>query len=149
MILDNIENAPNYFGLNPLFEKAFEYVRGLDVNNLPEGTSEIEGVYLKASAVKIALKSKTETKLETHRKFIDIQIPITREEIFGWKSLKNLKMPTQEYDSQNDFQLFEDEPSTYIRVLPGEFIIFSPEDAHAPLIGEGITRKIILKVAVL
>jgi conserved hypothetical protein len=95
------------------------------------------------------LKSKTETKLETHRKFIDIQIPITREEIFGWKSLKNLKMPTQEYDSQNDFQLFEDEPSTYIRVLPGEFIIFSPEDAHAPLIGEGITRKIILKVAVL
>ena len=149
MILDNIENAPNYFGLNPLFEKAFECVRGSDVNNLPEGTSEIEGVYLKASVVKTTLKSKTETKLETHKKFIDIQIPIAREEIFGWKSLRNLKEPTQEYDSQKDFQLFEDEPSTYIRVLPGEFIVFSPEDAHAPLIGEGIIRKIILKVAVL
>lgn len=47
MILDNIEKAPNYFGLNPLFEKAFEHARGLDANNLPEGTSEIEGVYLK------------------------------------------------------------------------------------------------------
>lgn len=149
MILDNIENAPNYFGLNPLFEKAFEYVRGLDVNNMPEGTSEIEGVHLKVLVVKTALKNKTEAKLETHRKFIDIQIPITQEEIFGWKSLKNLKEPTQEYDSQNDFQLFEDEPSSYIHVLPGEFVIFSPEDAHAPLIGEGITRKIVLKVAVL
>ena len=149
MLLDNIENAPNYFGLNPLFEKAFEYVRELDLNNLQEGTTEIEGLYLKASAVKTVLKSKTEAKLEIHRKFIDIQIPIAREEIFGWKSLKNLKEPAQEYDSQNDFQLFDDEPSTFVHVRPGEFVIFSPEDAHAPLIGEGITRKLILKVAVL
>jgi beta-galactosidase beta subunit len=36
-----------------------------------------------------------------------------------------------------------------VNVQPGEFVIFSPEDGHAPLIGEGATKKIILKVAVL
>lgn len=149
MILDNLENASNYFGLNPLFKKAFEYAKGLDMNNVPEGTIEIESTYLKASVVEAALKSKAEAKLETHRKFIDIQIPIAREEIFGWKSLKNLKEATEEYNRQNDFQLFNDEPSAFINVLPGEFIIFSPEDAHAPLIGEGTIRKLIIKVAVL
>ncbi|MPM32666.1 hypothetical protein SDC9_79231 [bioreactor metagenome] len=149
MILDNLENASNYFGLNPLFKKAFEYAGGLDMSNAPEGFVEIEGIYLKASVADTALKSKAESKLETHRKFIDIQIPIAGEEIFGWKSLKNLKEATGEYSRQNDFQLFNDEPSAFINVLPGEFIIFFPEDAHAPLIGEGTTRKLIIKVAVL
>lgn len=149
MILDNIENAPNYFGLHPLFEKAFDYIRDLDMNNLTNGTEEIEGAYLKASIVEPALKSKSEAKLETHKKFIDIQIPVTKSEVFGWKSSNNLNDPIDEYSSENDFQLFNDEPSAYINVLPEEFIIFSPEDGHAPLIGKGMTKKIIIKVAVL
>lgn len=149
MILDNIENAPNYFGLHPLFEKAFDYIRELDMDNLAKGSEEIEGAYLKVLIVEPDLKSKAEAKLEIHKKFIDIQIPVANEETFGWKALNNLKEPIEEYSSQNDFQLFNDEPSAYINVLPGEFIIFSPEDAHAPLIGEGITKKIIIKVAVL
>ena len=149
MILDNIENAPNYFGLHPLFEKAFDYIRSLDMNNLTNGSEEIEGAYLKVLIVEPTLKSKAEAKLETHKKFIDIQIPVAKEEIFGWKAFNNLKVPIEEYSNEHDFQLFNDEPSAYINVLPGEFIIFSPEDAHAPLIGEGTTKKIIIKVAVL
>lgn len=149
MILDNIENAPNYFGLHPLFEKAFDYINSLDMNNLTTGTVEIESAYLKVSVVESVLKSKAEAKLETHKKFIDIHIPVGAEEIFGWKSLNSLQQPIDKYDSQNDFQLFNDKPSAYINVLPGEFIVFSPEDAHAPLIGDGNTKKIIVKIAVL
>ena len=149
MILDNLEKAANYFNLHPLFEKAFEYIRSLDMSNATTGTVEIEGAHLKASVVEVSLKSKAGAKLETHKRFIDIQIPVEKEEVFGWKSLSNLKEPENEYDSQNDIRFFTDKPSTYVNVAPGEFIIFSPEDGHAPLIGEGMTKKIILKVAVL
>lgn len=149
MILDNIENAPNYFGLHPLFEKAFDYINGLDMDNLTNGTVEVESAYLKVSIVESVLKNKAEAKLETHKKFIDIHIPVAKEEVFGWKSLNSLQQPVDEYDNQNDFQLFDDVPSAYINVLPEEFIVFSPEDAHAPLIGEGNTKKIIIKIAVL
>ena len=78
MILDNIENAPKYFGLHPLFEKAFDYIINLDMDNLANGSEEIEGMYLKASIVEPALINDTEAKLEIHKKYIDIQIPVTK-----------------------------------------------------------------------
>lgn len=149
MILDHISNAANYFSLHPSFEKAFEYVKSLDFEQLVEGTHEIDGIYMKAAIAKINLRNKDAAKLETHRKYIDIQIPIGKPETFGWKPLSQLQHNEGAYDGANDILFFNDEPTAFITVHPGEFIIFSPEDAHAPLIGEGETLKIILKVAVL
>ncbi len=148
MIVDNLANAANYYGLHPLFEKAFEFIGKLDINNVETGTTEIDENLLKATVAESKLKLAKEAKLETHKKFIDIQIPVTKAEIFGWKSLSSLSQPKEGYDSNNDIEFFDDEPSTFVTVIPGEFIIFSPEDGHAPLIGEGETKKIIIKVAV-
>lgn len=148
MILDNLANAANYFNLHPLFEKAFDYVRTMDLQTVRPGVTEIEGAHLKLSVVETGLKTREEAQLETHKRFIDIQIPIGKTETFGWKSLADLSS-SNGYDDANDFELHADSPGTYINVSPGEFIIFSPEDAHAPLIGEGETKKIIIKVAVI
>ena len=52
------------------------------------------------------------------------------------------------YDSENDFELFHDTPTTYFSLTPGEFVVFLPQDAHAPLIGSGELRKIIFKIAI-
>ena len=103
MVLDSIENATRYVGLNPLFEKAFQFIKQLDASNLPDGSFEIEADSLKGSVVSADLKSRTEARLEIHRRFIDIQIPVAKEEIFGWRSLKTLNDPMGEFDSQNDF----------------------------------------------
>lgn len=149
MIVDNLANAANYFSLHPLFEKAFEYISQLDPDKMKAGTTEIEGKLLKASVVDVQLKPLAEAKLETHRKYIDIQIPVAKAETFGWRSLSSLASSETGYDEHNDFELYGDTPSTYVTVLPGEFVIFSPEDGHAPLIGDGASKKIILKVAVI
>ncbi len=149
MIVDNLANAANYFSLHPLFEKAFEYIKQLNMESAPTGSVEIEGKQLRASIVETALKPADAARLETHKKFIDIQIPITKAETFGWKSLATLSSPDGEYNEGNDIAFFTDKPSALVNVLPGEFVIFSPEDGHAPLIGEGPTKKIIIKVAVL
>lgn len=149
MIVDNLANAANYYGLHPLFEKAFEFIGQLDIHNAVTGTTEIDGNLLKASIVETKLKQAGEAKLETHKKYIDIQIPVSKAEIFGWKSLSSLSQPKEGYDTNNDIEFFEDTPSTFVTVMPGEFIIFSPEDGHAPLVGEGEIKKIIIKVAVL
>ncbi|WP_298648694.1 YhcH/YjgK/YiaL family protein [uncultured Proteiniphilum sp.] len=148
MIVDNLVNAANYSSLHPLFEKAFEFIRQLDINNAETGITEIEGNLLKASVVETKLKTAGEAKLETHKKFIDIQIPVAKAETFGWKSLSSLSQPKEGYDVTNDIEFFDDKPSTFVTLMPGEFVIFSPEDGHAPLIGEGETKKIIIKVAV-
>jgi YhcH/YjgK/YiaL family protein len=149
MIVDNLANAANYFNLHPLFEKAFEYIRQLDMESAPPGSVEIDGKQLRASIVETALKAADTARLETHRKFIDIQIPIAKAETFGWKSLSTLAASETGYDEANDIEFFTDKPSAMVTLQPGEFVIFSPEDGHAPLIGEGLTKKIILKAAVL
>lgn len=149
MIVDNLANAANYYNLHPLFEKAFEFIGKLDINNVETGTTEIDGDLLKAAIVETKLKQVEEAKLETHKKFIDIQIPLTKAETFGWKSLSSLLRPKDGYNATNDIEFFDDRPSTLVTLIPGEFVIFSPEDGHAPLIGEGEIKKIIIKVAVI
>ena len=45
-------------------------------------------------------------------------------------------------------EFFGDEPQCHITVRPGQFIIFFPEDAHAPNIGIGNHRKLCVKIAI-
>jgi beta-galactosidase beta subunit len=52
------------------------------------------------------------------------------------------------YDAEKDIVFFDDAPETWFRVPAGSFAVFFPEDAHAPLAGEGEVRKVIVKVAV-
>jgi YhcH/YjgK/YiaL family protein len=50
------------------------------------------------------------------------------------------------YDEEKDFGLFSDPPENWVTVTPGKFAIFFPEDAHAPLISDGIIRKAVIKI---
>ena len=43
---------------------------------------------------------------------------------------------------------FNDVIDTFVKVRPGEVMVFPPDTAHAPLIGEGHIRKAIFKVRV-
>lgn len=75
--------------------------------------------------------------METHDKYIDIQMPLTAVETMGWKATNELKEPTAPYNPEKDITFFADKPTTYIEVQPGEFAIFFPKDGHAPGIAEG------------
>lgn len=146
MIVDNLNNAFHYYSIHSRFEKAFEYVNTFHFMSSEEGTIEVDGELIKLIVSTNKLKSKNESLLEAHRKFIDIHIPFSQPETFGWKSLHSVDKEHDEYDTEKDFELFNDTPSTYITVEPGEFVIFLPEDAHAPLIGTGDLKKIIFKI---
>lgn len=148
MVIDNIYNAPLYYNLHKRFEKAFEFLETIDFNNSEEGSYEVDGNNIKIIISSNRLKSKKDVLLETHKKYIDIHIPISGHETFGWKSAKRLEKSAGEYDSENDFELFNDSATTYFTIAPGEFAIFLTEDAHAPLIGTGELKKIIFKIAI-
>ncbi|MBO4344254.1 MAG: YhcH/YjgK/YiaL family protein, partial [Victivallales bacterium] len=46
-----------------------------------------------------------------------------------------------------DYCLFSDKPQSFFDVRPGCFAIFFPEDAHAPNIGTGVHKKVVVKIA--
>ena len=148
MIIDNIYNAPLYYNLHKRFKKAFEFLETIDFYNCQEGSFEIDGNSIKLIISSNKLKNEEDALLETHRKYIDIHIPISGNETFGWKSAKQLKKGVDRYDPEDDFQLFHDSATTYFTISPGEFAIFLLEDAHAPLIGSDELKKIIFKIAI-
>jgi len=54
----------------------------------------------------------------------------------------------KKFDTEADFGLFKDEPTSYITLKPNEFAIIYPEDAHAPIIGNGKIRKLVVKIKI-
>jgi len=59
---------------------------------------------------------------------------------------KALRQPQGAFNAEKDIQFFEDEPQTYYTMRPGQFSVLFPEDGHAPMVGEGVVRKVIVKV---
>lgn len=148
MIIDNLNNTACYEGLNPLFKKAFDYLKSLDLSKLEPGKTEIEGRDLFVSISNSTLKTTDKARLEVHDNYIDIQMPVSNAEGFGWIARKNLKKEAAPFNTEKDIQFFEDKSETYFTIEPGNFAIFFPEDGHAPCIGEGEILKIVVKVRV-
>ena len=146
MIIDNINNASHYYNVHTRFEKAFNFLKSLDFNSIKESTIEVDGDNIKSIISNNILKNKADVLLEAHRKYIDIHIPLSQSETIGWKSIATENKNLNNYYSDKDYELFNDTPTTYLTVLPGEFAIFLSEDAHAPLIGSGELKKIIFKI---
>lgn len=148
MILDILENAHRYLSLHKGFVKAFDFLLRPDLNDLPVGKYEIDTDRIYAIVSKERGRRKEDALLETHEKYIDIQLILAGTDDMGWKPRSLCKKPAGKYDQKDDEQIFTDEPDAWISVKSGAFAIFFPEDAHMPLISSGEIHKVIVKVAV-
>lgn len=147
MILDSLKNGARYYALNPRLKRAFEAIATTDWNALEPGIHEIEGKDIFVNVMERELKEPADAKLEIHDAYLDIQVLVRGEqEAFGWSERADVRQPQAEFDAEKDIQFFDDAPQTYYTLRPGQFTILLPEDAHAPMVGEGTVRKIIVKV---
>ena len=148
MILDLLENAHCYLALNEGFAKAIEFLLRPDLKDLLVGKYEIDGDLVYAMVSKGPGRKKEDALLETHERYIDIQLVLTGTDDMGWKPKSLCKQPSGEYDQEKDVQFFTDEPDSWLSTKSGAFAIFFPEDAHMPLISSGQLHKVVVKVAV-
>ena len=148
MILDSLENAGLYTSIHPLFKQAFDFLQNNDLSALPLGKKELNGSDLFVNVVEVDGKTAIEAKMETHVRYIDIQMPVTATETMGWIAANQLKQISQEYNSDKDISFFADKATNFIHVQPTEFAVFFPEDGHQPGIAEGQFKKVIVKVKV-
>jgi biofilm protein TabA len=148
MILDILENAHHYQTLNKGFEKAIAFLLRPDLKELPEDTYEIDCEQIYAMVQKVPGRKKEDALLETHEKYIDIQLVLGGTDTMGWKPKSACTQPTADYDPEKDVQLFKDEPDTWLATESGAFAMFFPEDAHMPVISSGQLHKVVVKIAV-
>ena len=146
MIIDKIENLFKYINMNPLFADIVKFLESNDLNTLEEGKHEIKGTDLFVNVQAKPGKKLQDAVLEYHKKMIDIQIPVSDSETFGYTPVDEL--PEVEFDEQKDIAKLPGlEAQTYVTINPGQMAIFFPQDGHAPCISEsGCLRKVILKI---
>ncbi|MBP6527105.1 MAG: YhcH/YjgK/YiaL family protein [Prevotella sp.] len=146
MIIDKIENLFKYINMNPLFADVVKFLESNDLNTLEEGKHEIKGTDLFVNVQAKPGKKLQDAVLEYHKKMIDIQIPVSDSETFGYTPVDEL--PEVEFDEQKDIAKLPGlEAQTYVTINPGQMAIFFPQDGHAPCISEsGCLRKVILKI---
>lgn len=148
MIHDLLNNSSSIEMLNPLFKRAFDYLKQTDFSTVKDGKYELEGEKLFVSVSSVRGKSKCDAPIETHKKYIDIQMPIFGVEKIGWKSALSLQTESEPYNPDKDIAFYIDRPTAFTKIYPGEFAVYFPEDGHAPCIGEGSIRKVVVKVAI-
>lgn len=148
MILDSLNSTEKAERLHPLFKKAFDYIKATDFSKVEDGKYELDGSHLYVSVVSLFGKKKDEAAIETHKKYIDIQLPLLGVEKIGWKPGCELLEVSVPYNEENDIEFYVDRPTAYTKIYPGQFAVYFPEDGHAPGIGEGNIRKVIVKVQV-
>lgn len=148
MILDSLENSSRIENLHPLFKQAFDYLKSTDFSKVEDGKIELNGERLTVSIASLFGKDKEEAAIETHKKYIDIQAPLLGVEKIGWKAGTALQEESVPYNEANDITFYVDRPTAYTKIYPGQFVVYFPEDGHAPGIGQGSIRKVVVKVQV-
>ena len=146
MIIDTIDNFGKYVTLNPLFADVLEFLKTNDLQTMEAGKYPIKDKDLFLNLQVAKQRTKDTAFLETHIEMIDIQIPVSCAETFGYTPLCDL--PAFEYNAEKDITKYGDtKAQTYVTVNPGQFAIFFPQDGHAPcIIGEPEIKKAIFKV---
>ena len=114
MIIDTIENLAKYETVNPLFRQVVEFIATHKLEELPEGKHPIQGADLFVNITTAKGRTPDEAFIETHRRMIDIQIPL---------------------DDEKDITKYPNLlAESFIDCMPGMFAIFFPQDGHAPCI---------------
>ncbi len=129
------------------WDKAFDWLKTVDLNTIEPGVYIIEDGNVKALISEEPAPPLEKVKWEAHKDFNDIQYIVKGKAKMGVAPVPQAKL-NEAYDPTTDVGFFETEGEYYI-AEPGTFFIFTPEEAHRPGIkveGFESVKKIVIKV---
>jgi len=150
MVIDKLSEINKYASLHPRFVKAIDYIVTNNLLIAEPGTVLVDGEDIKAIIMDGNCVSKEESLagFECHNTYIDIQIVLKGKETVGWRARTSCSSPKGEYSEEKDVLFYADAPTLFFEMQAGMFSIYFPEDVHAPMIGEGEIKKLVIKVKI-
>jgi len=153
MIVDHIRNHAKYQHLPKGLLRAIEYLGSTDFTFVESGQYELDGKNLVSIVNRYKTKLPEQAVWESHRKYIDVQFVAGGDERFGHVSLASAPPVKTPYQSEKDVIFYEPGTETFDAPM-GTFMIFYPDDIHAPGLAIGTPPvpaevvKVVVKVAV-
>lgn len=134
-------------------ENALDYLQHVNVSETDVGKKMFVNDSFYYSVLEYVTKSESEVKLESHRKYVDIQIIVKGEELMDIADISRLTIKDN-YNPKDDVMFWNiPERMARITLRAGDYIILYPENAHrgAIRISEGNTEvlKIVGKVRII
>ena len=150
MIIDTLENASKYFSVHASFKEAFEFIKSHhNLERIEDGIiGDLENVKAFVTTFQGVSREISLSKFECHNMNIDIQYCVKGNETFGWKPRQNCVQPNGGYNPEKDVLFYNDTPDLFFELAKNQFVIFFPEDVHAPMIGAGEIKKLVLKIKI-
>lgn len=148
MIMDTLERLNTYAALHAGIGRAAQWLNTVSLGTLADGRIDIDGDAVFALVQSPQGLGRQGARLETHRRYADIQICVSGTECIGWAPLSAVATTGRGFDEKKDVELYDGPVTTWLNLPPGNFVLFFPEDAHAPLAATGPTRKIVIKIRV-
>lgn len=148
MIIDVLSNAERYFCIHPLFAKAFGYMQSENMVSVKVGNYDIMGDDIRGIVTNSPGRTMEEaiSRFECHNEYIDIQLCIDGPEQIGWKPRQKCIRQKGCYNADKDVIFYDEVPDMYFGLTGNQFVIFFPDDVHAPMIGEKDIKKMVIKV---
>jgi 3-deoxy-D-manno-octulosonate 8-phosphate phosphatase (KDO 8-P phosphatase) len=143
------ENKSQY-AITRQINKTIEYLRQLDLKNMQVGRYPLDekSYYM---IQEYTTKAAEECKLESHKRYIDIQWMLDGEEKIQVSDIYSLEMKVP-YDSEKDLMFWKDRSyMTEIILKSDSYVVLYPENAHKPavMVDKPIkVKKLVAKIAV-
>jgi len=148
MIMDRIESA-GVLMPSTVLKEAMGFLRALGPET-PEGEYEIRGREIFARVMRYRSIPRAEGRLESHRRYADIQALLSGSEIIEWTPLSGDERVDYDPDADVSFHPVPSRPEGSVCLRPGLFALFMPGDAHMPMLmvdaeADDVT-KVVIKV---
>jgi YhcH/YjgK/YiaL family protein len=145
MIFDEINRADLYYHLSSPLNDSFDFLRSKKFSYQNPHTYKIgtEGIY--AIPQEYTPKKKADRSIESHRKYIDIQVMVEGTEYLGYAD-KNI-LHCVGYDEEHDTERLTG-TLTFLPFRKDYFAILFPQDAHMPGVKARGCTKIVKKVVI-
>ena len=149
MIWNKLTEVKRLYKIHSGFAAAFDFLKRRDLTELPVGTYEIDGTHIYAMVQEGNGHGNDAAKLETHRRYIDIQYTVSGNEVIGCGQASECTPDADGWNTEKDICFFIEKPDFMLPIPAGCFAVFFPEeDAHAPMAGVGPIRKVVVKIEV-
>lgn len=148
MLYDNLENINQYVGLFEHLDTAINFIEEHDLNELPEGRTEIDGENVFVNVSRPEAQPSEGRAFESHSRYMDLQIDLEGTELC--EVALGAMTEAAPYDAEQDFALWNGDVSCAMVLGTGRFAVFMVEEAHKPCIkaeGSGPLKKAVFKIA--
>jgi biofilm protein TabA len=144
---DMVEFATQYHQQKDRWDKVFQWMATHDVATLAPGKYDIDGTHAFANVQDAVLRSADEVRIESHKKYIDLQWTVVGIERYG---IVKPKYATIQIPYKGDVMFWNTTKISYVNSKPDMFFLFFPNNYHRPCVlpkgGVKNVRKVCIKI---